>query len=165
MIVSLGKYVSLIDFIPFCSGPLFPHFVCFVLYLKACLFTEIENAYVCPFVYESTFPPRFLAWKRVIDCLVWSLLKSLLIHEADPQTWPVVVTIFACVVCSSLPTFQNLAKQNKIQARIVIANGGIVDLPSGSLMAHMSFFSSFLLFSTEVWSSLLKPQGISSLTV
>ena len=43
-----------------------------------------------------------------------------LILEADPWSQTVVVIVFARVVCTSVPTFQNLSKQNKVQARIVI---------------------------------------------
>ena len=39
-----------------------------------------------------------------------------------------MAAIFTRVVCTSVPTFQNLAKQNKVQARIVIATGGTVGL-------------------------------------
>ena len=47
---------------------------------------------------------------------MWHSMKvKTLIHEADPQSWPVVITIFARVVCPSVrpsvPTFQNFAKQ------------------------------------------------------
>ena len=56
----------------------------------------------------------------------------LLIHSADPQLLQVVITIVALGVCTSVrlsvPTFQNLRKQNKFQGRIVIATGGIVGL-------------------------------------
>ena len=49
-----------------------------------------------------------------------------LIHETDPQSWPVVITTFARVL--SVPTFRNIAKQNNFQVRIVIATGfGRVD--------------------------------------
>ena len=57
-----------------------------------------------------------------------SLFYILLIHQADPQSRPVVITIFARVVCPSIPTFQNLAKQNNSQVRIVIDTGGTVGL-------------------------------------
>ena len=51
-----------------------------------------------------------------------------LIHETDPQSRPVVITMFAPVVCTSVLTFQNLTKQNKVQARKVIATGVNVGL-------------------------------------
>ena len=54
---------------------------------------------------------------------------------ADPQSLPVVITIFVRVVCTyvlssvrSFSTFQNLAKQNEVQVRMVIAIGGTVGL-------------------------------------
>ena len=49
----------------------------------------------------------------------------LMIHEADPQSRPVVITIFTYVPVS---TFQNLAKQNKVLVKIVIAKGKTVGL-------------------------------------
>ena len=58
----------------------------------------------------------------------------LLIHEADPLSRSVVITIFESVVCirltfrTSVPIFQNLAKQNNFQARIVVATGEAVGL-------------------------------------
>ena len=59
----------------------------------------------------------------------------------------VVITIF-CVVCTSVlpsvPTFQNLAKQNKVQARIVIATGVNVGLAewiiAGTRVLSVIFF-------------------------
>ena len=57
-----------------------------------------------------------------------SCSPSKLIHSADTQARPVVITIFTRSVCLSvlpfIPTFQNLAKQNNIQLKIVIATGG-----------------------------------------
>ena len=53
---------------------------------------------------------------------------GILIHEADRQLRPVVITIFAHVLCPSVPTFKNLTKQNKVQARVVITTGGTVGL-------------------------------------
>ena len=58
----------------------------------------------------------------------------LLIHEADSQSQPVVINISACGGCTSVrpsvlpsnPTFQNISKQNDVQARIMIATGGTV---------------------------------------
>ena len=51
----------------------------------------------------------------------------LLIHEADPQLRSVMITIFTHGVRLSV-TFQNLAKQNNFQVRIVVATSGSVDL-------------------------------------
>ena len=52
------------------------------------------------------------------------VVAGTLIHEADPQQWPVVITIFAHVVRpslrSSVPNFRNLVNQNKFQVRIEI---------------------------------------------
>ena len=48
--------------------------------------------------------------------------KVFLIHEADPQSLSLAISIFACVVCpsvrTSVSTFQNLAQQNNFQARL-----------------------------------------------
>ena len=67
----------------------------------------------------------------------------ILIHSADPQSRPVVITIFTHVVrlsvCQSVPTFQNLAKQNNFQVRIVIATGHTVVWPRGSLTTPVLF--------------------------
>ena len=51
--------------------------------------------------------------------------KNKLIHEADQQSQPLVITIFTHVACPSFTTFQNL---NNFQEKIVIATGGIVGL-------------------------------------
>ena len=50
---------------------------------------------------------------------------------------PVVIKQFSQVVsvCLSISTFQNFAKLNNFQVRIVIATGGTVGWPSGSIMA------------------------------
>ena len=40
----------------------------------------------------------------------------------------IVITIFTLGVRPSVPTFKNLAKQNKFQVRILIAIGGTVGL-------------------------------------
>ena len=51
----------------------------------------------------------------------------LLFHESDPQSQPVVITIFARVVCPSVrPLFK--ISQNQVQVRIVITTGGTVGL-------------------------------------
>ena len=49
-------------------------------------------------------------------------LSFLLIHSANPQSWPG----FAHVVRPSVPTFQNLVKQNK--AKTMVATGETVGL-------------------------------------
>ena len=59
--------------------------------------------------------------------------REVLIHKADPQSWPEVITIFARVVCTSvlpyiLPTYRNRTEQNTFQVKIVIATGGTVGL-------------------------------------
>ena len=43
------------------------------------------------------------------------LLPSFLIHSANPQLRPVLIIVFTHVVCPSVPTFQNLAKQHKLR--------------------------------------------------
>ena len=55
-----------------------------------------------------------------------------------------VITIFSRVVCpdhTSIPTFQNLAKQNNFQTRIVMATGGTVGLAAWIIDGTMSSFS------------------------
>ena len=60
------------------------------------------------------------------------MTMATLIHEADPQSRPAVITIFTQVVrpsvCLSFPTFEHLTNQNTYQVKIVIASGGTVDL-------------------------------------
>ena len=48
-----------------------------------------------------------------------------LIHSADPQSQPVVIIVVCRYVCTFVTTFQNLAKQNKVQA---FTTGEIVGL-------------------------------------
>ena len=64
----------------------------------------------------------------------------------DPRglpSLPLVITIFTHVVCPSVPTFfQNLAKQNKAQARIVISTGGTVSLAEWIIEWCVSLLSS-----------------------
>ena len=45
---------------------------------------------------------------------------DILIHSADPQSRPVGIIVFAHVVRTSVPTFQNLAKQNKTKTMSAI---------------------------------------------
>ena len=52
-----------------------------------------------------------------------------MIHEADPQSRPVVIIIFARGVCTSVrPHILNFANQSNFQAKIVIATGGTIGL-------------------------------------
>ena len=76
--------------------------------------------------------------KRIIGdlCLV------LLIHSADPKSRPIVITNFALVVCTSIPTFQNLTKQNNFQVRSL----WLCVWPSGSLMIDLCLVLSFFYF-------------------
>ena len=60
-----------------------------------------------------------------LDSLSASSLGPFMIHEADPQSRPVVISTCCLYV---RPTFQNLAKQKKVQARKVIATDGAVGL-------------------------------------
>ena len=66
--------------------------------------------------------------------------RKKMIHEPDPQSLPVVITIFARVVCPSVLTYQNLIKQNKVQARIVIATGGTVGLAECIIDSILIYF-------------------------
>ena len=77
---------------------------------------------------------------------------SVLIHEADPQSRPVVITIFTHVVRPYVPTFQNLTKQNNFQVRIVIATGWTVGLAEWIIddtheNLHCKFSYTFMPFS------------------
>ena len=60
----------------------------------------------------------------MIICFQTITNEYVLIHEADPKSRPVMITIFAHVFCTSVRALQNLAKQNNSQVRIVIATGG-----------------------------------------
>ena len=62
-----------------------------------------------------------------------------MIHEANPQSQPEVITIFAHVVRPYVPTFQNLAKQNKFQVKLA----GLWVWPSGSMMTPVLLFYYF----------------------
>ena len=53
---------------------------------------------------------------------------NLLIYLADPQSRPVVIIVFAHVVRPSVPTFPNLAKQNKFLAKTMFTTGETVGL-------------------------------------
>ena len=66
-------------------------------------------------------------------CIFFNILRpslnfgvSLLIHKADPQPQPAVITIFTYVVHQFV--CPNFAKQNKFKVNIVIFTGGPVDL-------------------------------------
>ena len=58
----------------------------------------------------------------------WSVSLSFLIYLADPQLRKVVIIVFTCVVRTSVTTFQNLAKQNKFQAKTMFTTGETVGL-------------------------------------
>ena len=70
-------------------------------------------------------------------------LKPLLIHEADPQPRPVVITVFT----HGITNFQNLAKQNNFQLRLVIITDGTVSLAEGIIDdTHVLFLLSLKAF-------------------
>ena len=50
------------------------------------------------------------------------------IHSADPQSWQVVIIVFAHIAHPSVPSFQNLAKQNKFQVKTMFTTGETVGL-------------------------------------
>ena len=52
----------------------------------------------------------------------------LLIHSVDQQPRPVAIIVFTYVVRPSIPTFQNLAIQNKFQAKKLFTTGETVGL-------------------------------------
>ena len=70
-----------------------------------------------------------------------------------------MIAIFVCVICTSvllsIPTFRNLAKQSKVQARIVIATGVNVGLAKWIIDGTHAFLKistsikDFLLMSIE----------------
>ena len=61
-----------------------------------------------------------------------------LIHSADPQSRPVVITIFTNVLC--LYIYRNRAKHNHFPVRIVSATSEIVGLAEGILL-HFYIFA------------------------
>ena len=78
---------------------------------------------------------------------LWSFLKVLvtlrikegfLIHEADPQSRPVVIITILHVVSVRPILFYKSRKTNYFQVGIVIAISGPLVWPSGSWMAHIS---------------------------
>ena len=55
-----------------------------------------------------------------------------------PQSRPVVIIILEHVsVRTSVPTFQNITKQNKRRVKIMMGLVGLWVWPSGSLMTHL----------------------------
>ena len=85
-------------------------------------------------------------WESIfLSGLLTYAFAALLIHEADPESRPVVITISHVVSFRPYVTFQDLAKQNKLQARIVIATGrtaGLAEWINDSthcIVFHVSF--------------------------
>ena len=72
----------------------------------------------------------------------------MLIHSADPQSWPEVIIIFDVVsVRPSVPTFQNITKHNKHRVKIMIATDvGLWVWTRGSLLPFVMFFFPFPIF-------------------
>ena len=65
-----------------------------------------------------------------------------LIHEADlSHSGSEVITIFTRTVITSV-TFQNIAKLNKFQVKVMIATGVIVGLAEWIIDCASSYFSS-----------------------
>ena len=56
---------------------------------------------------------------------------GILIHSADPQPWPIVITILHMSIHQSIHIFQNHTKQNNFQMKRVIATGVTLDLDKG----------------------------------
>ena len=73
--------------------------------------------------------------------LKYDLLRRILIHGADPKSRPVVIDIFARVVCTSVPHYQNLENKTifKWEKRPLLA--GLWVWPRGSLMAQISCYN------------------------
>ena len=82
-----------------------------------------------------------------ITCKIVFVCCFIFTHEADPQSQPVVITIFIQGVRPSFrlpfPTFQNLAKLNKLQVAIVIATGETVGLAEGIIYDLFLFITQF----------------------
>ena len=57
-----------------------------------------------------------------------TVLDAILIHSAYPQSRLVVIIVFTHVIRPSVPTFQNLARQNKFQVKTMFTTGETVDL-------------------------------------
>ena len=66
---------------------------------------------------------------------IWHM-DFVLIHEADPQSRPVVIIVFAHIVRTSVPTFQNKTNFKRKQSSL-LANLWVY--PSGSLMTPVLF--------------------------
>ena len=72
---------------------------------------------------------NFICQVRSQNTIWVKMNTSILIHEDDPQSRPVVITIFTRVsVLPSVSTFQNHTNLNNFQAKIVIATDGNVGL-------------------------------------
>ena len=85
---------------------------------------------------SPTFPP----WMKIIEIAKVFLFHCLLIHSDAPQSRRVVIIVFAQVsVCTSVPTFQNIAKQTSLENNVRCLSGLWV-WPMGSLMTHVLFF-------------------------
>ena len=76
---------------------------------KSDITMHVTWVHLASFFYSSHFHLFHKEKNNLCTC-------GILIHEADPQPRLVVITIFSRVVCTSDPTFQNLANQNKVQA-------------------------------------------------
>ena len=66
--------------------------------------------------------------RKLYSCNEKSLKQGIFDPLGRPQSWPVLIIVFAQVVRPSVPTFQNLAKQNKIQAKTMFTTGETVGL-------------------------------------
>ena len=75
-----------------------------------------------------------MIWNHIL-----SFASSLLIHSANPQSWPLVITFFH--TCrTSISTFPKLAKENNFQVKIVkIVTDGIVNQAEGIIDDKVSF--------------------------
>ena len=72
-------------------------------------------------------------------------VENKLIHSADPQSRLVGIIVFAHVVRPSVPTFQNLAKQNK--AKTIFATGETMGMAEWIMMTPRLFFFPYLIVS------------------
>ena len=63
-----------------------------------------------------------------LSSMTYGFCFTFLIHSANPKSRPVGIIVFAYVIRTSVPTFQNLGKQTKFQAKAMFTTGGTVGL-------------------------------------
>ena len=107
---------------------LFDRFVLYVrTYICSCIYGQSDNIYK----YNDPLFKLVLVLGRGSILEICQNIINLLIHEADPKSQPVVITILTRGVCPSVRlslTFHNIENLTKFHVRIVIATGGTVSL-------------------------------------